>query len=514
MHRRLFAAARALLVLAALMLVCACGGDSATTTTAGTAATVAQPEPAVTPDTAGVDTDTAGMPEPTSAADTAEPSPADTAAEPEPEPAAELVYTVPGLGGPDKLGVTLPDGPAPIVTSADTYQRLLDQLTVRPATTFGGYSITRFGAPNPRQFGLIWADHDGDGCTTREEVLIEEAVRSPTVVRDPDEWAAIRWEGSRRFDFRDTPPVGSLAPAEPTWTLCVLRGGLWIGAYSGYGPTPGDWLPGTELPDAPLAMPAASGNGWHMDIDHMVPLTEAWISGAWSWDDTTRAAYANDLAYPDALSVVTPQSNRAKGVSDPSVWTPRLNPETRCWYTGAWITVKWRWGLTVDQAEHDALRGLLDSCEQVHTSMLADQIGQADVQLDPNAAEPEPHPPTLTTYTPPRLYEGVAYSVQSFPCHPAYVPCVHHFSNTQKAWMTGRYGIDPNIGCEHLPFAPVHVTTPGYDPLGLDPDGDGIACWTIPKLPSQSAWVSGPGLGPGYESGVYIPPPMVDGTQT
>jgi hypothetical protein len=41
-------------------------------------------------------------------------------------------------------------------------------------------------------------------------------------------------------------------------------------------------------------VPAASA----LDIDHIVPLTESWDSGASAWTPARREAYANDLTSP------------------------------------------------------------------------------------------------------------------------------------------------------------------------------------------------------------------------
>ncbi len=60
-----------------------------------------------------------------------------------------------------------------------------------------------------------------------------------------------------------------------------------------------------------------------VDIDHMVPLKEAWRSGAWAWTTEKRRQFANDLAGPQ-LWAVTDNVNQAKGDKDPSVWKPPL----------------------------------------------------------------------------------------------------------------------------------------------------------------------------------------------
>ncbi len=76
-----------------------------------------------------------------------------------------------------------------------------------------------------------------DGCNTRAEVLLAEAVAPPVV-----------------------------GPG------CRLSGGRWCSYYDQV------WVT------------SASG----LDIDHMVPLAESWGSGASAWTVQRREAYAND----------------------------------------------------------------------------------------------------------------------------------------------------------------------------------------------------------------------------
>lgn len=97
-----------------------------------------------------------------------------------------------------------------------------------------------------------------------------------------------------------------------------------------------------------------------VDIDHMVPLAEAWASGAWAWTTSQRQTYANDLGGPE-LWAVTDNVNQAKGDKDPAEWQPPLS-SFRCTYARSWIQVKWYYNLTVDSAEKSALNGMLASC--------------------------------------------------------------------------------------------------------------------------------------------------------
>ena len=95
-----------------------------------------------------------------------------------------------------------------------------------------------------------------------------------------------------------------------------------------------------------------------MDVDHLVALAEAWMSGASAWTADQRRAYANDLGYLWSLQAVTASVNRSKSDKDPGEWLPRA-VEVRCVYAQRWVTVKHRWNLSVDARERAALDGLL-----------------------------------------------------------------------------------------------------------------------------------------------------------
>ncbi len=97
-----------------------------------------------------------------------------------------------------------------------------------------------------------------------------------------------------------------------------------------------------------------------IDIDHLVPLAEAWRSGASEWDAAKRAAFANDLGDPATLAAVTASSNRAKRDGDPASWRPQ--PSEWCSYARSWVKVKVRWGLTADPGEVQSLQQMLATC--------------------------------------------------------------------------------------------------------------------------------------------------------
>jgi hypothetical protein len=98
----------------------------------------------------------------------------------------------------------------------------------------------------------------------------------------------------------------------------------------------------------------------NVDIDHMVPLANAWRTGAKEWTDEQRAEFANDLTRPQLIAVGS-SINRSKGDQDPSEWRP---PRHAFWcvYAQDWVAVKTYWQLTVTAAEKAALAEMLETC--------------------------------------------------------------------------------------------------------------------------------------------------------
>ena len=80
-----------------------------------------------------------------------------------------------------------------------------------------------------------------------------------------------------------------------------------------------------------------------LHVDHLVPLAEAWESGARLWSAQQREAFANDPAGLIAVSA----ASTAKGVSDPADWLPP-NEDVRCVYAAVSIEAKTTWGVAAD----------------------------------------------------------------------------------------------------------------------------------------------------------------------
>lgn len=96
-----------------------------------------------------------------------------------------------------------------------------------------------------------------------------------------------------------------------------------------------------------------------ISVDHLVPLSEAWKTGAADWSTARRTDFANDVT-SSQLWLATPSSNSSKGDKDPSEWMP-TNSAVHCDYVKSWINVKYRYDLTITSTEESTLRSTLDT---------------------------------------------------------------------------------------------------------------------------------------------------------
>ena len=189
-----------------------------------------------------------------------------------------------------------------------------------------------------------WIDQDKDKCDTREEVLIQESIK----------------------------------PAK-TGSGCKVLAGKWVSAYDN------------------KSFTSATG----LDIDHMVPLKEAWESGAFAWTSAQRQAFANDLGFKGSLIAVSASTNRSKGDKDPSTWLPK-NAKYTCTYIVTWLQVKYRWSLTVDDKEKTAISKKLESCPASKVFTVPKQM-----ITSPVVPEPSNEPPPAASSSVPETDAGL-----------------------------------------------------------------------------------------------------------
>lgn len=224
-----------------------------------------------------------------------------------------------------------------------------------------------------------WIDSDGDCLNTRHEVLESESLAVVSMVSGDH---------------------------------CRVDQGLWADPYTGLNFT----------------------NASDLDVDHMVPLANAHVSGGWQWTTEQKRAYANDIIDPEHLIAVQAAANRSKGARGPEEWQPD-NLAYHCDYAKIWIGIKARWGLTATNLEWLALLSMLDTC--------------------PNGR------PLITN--PPEVDESLL--VQE-PDHPGDVVNCGDFNHYDEAfaWFMQYYEEYGDIA-------------------RLDADGDGIPCASLPGAP-------------------------------
>jgi hypothetical protein len=158
-------------------------------------------------------------------------------------------------------------------------------------------------------FGQAWADVDHNGCDTRNDVL--------------------------RRDL-------TAEEIKPGTHGCLVLSGTLRDPYLG----------------VTIAFTRGKSTSSKVQIDHVVPLSDAWQKGAQQWSTSRRTAYANDLLNLLAVDGLT---NQRKSDGDAATWLPP-NKAYRCPYAARQIAVKARYGLWVTGAERDALARILATC--------------------------------------------------------------------------------------------------------------------------------------------------------
>ena len=157
------------------------------------------------------------------------------------------------------------------------------------------------------QFGAAWIDVDHNGCDTRNDILRRDL--TSIVYR--------------------------------TGTCVVLTGVL----HDPYGGKVINFHRGVATSSI-------------VQIDHVVPLSDAWQKGAFAWTIAKRTSFAND---PLELLAVDGPLNNQKSDSDAASWLPP-NKTFRCRYIARQIAVKAKYGIWVTSAERDAFSRVLAGC--------------------------------------------------------------------------------------------------------------------------------------------------------
>jgi len=184
---------------------------------------------------------------------------------------------------------------------ATTALAVLATLPVKGRAAMTGY--TR------EQFGPAWKDVDHNGCDTRNDIL----------ARDLD-------STTFKAGTHD----------------CIVLTGTLPDPYSGRS----------------IAFTRGQTTSSAVQIDHVVPLGDAWRTGAQQLSPATRELLAND---PLNLLAVDGPLNGQKSDGDAATWLPPTKT-VRCSYVARQAAVKHRYHLWVTSAEKAAITRILDTC--------------------------------------------------------------------------------------------------------------------------------------------------------
>jgi hypothetical protein len=156
------------------------------------------------------------------------------------------------------------------------------------------------------KFGAAWKDTDNNGCDQRNDIL-------------------------RRDLSNETFKAGTHG--------CIVLTGTLKDPYTG------------------KTIVFRKADATAIQIDHMVALQNAWVTGASKWSTEKRTALATD---PLNLIAVDGPTNESKGSGDAATWLPRA--QFRCTYVAHQVAVKVKYGAWMTSGEHDAIEKILKTC--------------------------------------------------------------------------------------------------------------------------------------------------------
>jgi hypothetical protein len=189
---------------------------------------------------------------------------------------------------------------APVIAAGATGTALAqaDALTVKGRAPMTGYTRA--------QFGPAWADVDGNGCDTRNDILARDLSHKTMK------------------------------------TSCLVASGMLHDPYT----------------NATMSFVRGPGTSTQVQIDHVVALGDAWATGAQTWTVAKREALAND---PLNLLAVDAHTNQQKSDSDAASWLPPAK-SYRCAYVARQTAVKTKYHLWATPAEKQAIIRVLAAC--------------------------------------------------------------------------------------------------------------------------------------------------------
>lgn len=191
------------------------------------------------------------------------------------------------------------------------YQRALDTAKSLPVVELD----TKSKYKRVEQFGEAWKDVNGNGCDTRNDIL--------------------------KRDLRDVTTAGR--------NNCRVTSGVFDDPYTG----------------KTIHFKYGKDTSSEVQIDHVVALHDAWMTGAQKLTQQEREALAND---PDNLLAVDGPENQRKGdglclnkSGCTGMYLPP-NEEYHCEYAAKFTEVKSKYNLGLTEGQKETLVPLLEQC--------------------------------------------------------------------------------------------------------------------------------------------------------
>lgn len=223
-----------------------------------------------------------------------------------PQPPATADVPEPGTSSvPTPSSAPTSPTPTPTTTpelSDSAALQVLARLDINGRAPTTGYERERFGSD--------WADVDGNGCDTRNDILKRDLTQIATDAAD----------------------------------ACEVESGELLDPYS----------------NAEIDFTRGYITSFAVQVDHVVALSNAWQTGAQYWKPRKRLKFAND---PLNLLAVDGGLNMQKSDGDAATWLPPSKPY-RCSYVARQIAVKEKYGLWITSPERDAMARILSACPE------------------------------------------------------------------------------------------------------------------------------------------------------
>lgn len=176
-----------------------------------------------------------------------------------------------------------------------------------------------------------WTGNKDKPClNTRTEILHRDAV--PGTVKYIDK------KKKTTENYKEACAIGVPVEEKGKIVLNTDDAGEWIDPYSG-----------KKITDSRT-----------IDIDHVIPLSNAARQGGQEWSAEKKEEFAND---PDNLLATSAKENRSKGDKGPGKYMPPLK-SYHCQYAKTYTSLSYKYDLTITESDYKVLNEAIQKCKK------------------------------------------------------------------------------------------------------------------------------------------------------